>query len=67
MTMKEKLTYKQALEELQRLVESIEDPNRDLTTLTDDVKKASDLAKYCKDCLKKSEDDINKIINGQED
>lgn len=65
--MEEKLTYKQALEELQKLVESIEDPKRDLTTLTDDVKKASELAKFCKDCLKKSEDDINKIINGQED
>ncbi len=65
--MEEKLTYKQALEELQKLVDSIEDPKRDLTTLTDDVKKASELAKYCKDCLKKSEDDINKIINGQED
>lgn len=65
--MEEKLTYKQALEELQKLVESIEDPKRDLTTLTDDVKKASELAQYCKDCLKKSEDDINKIINGQED
>ncbi|MBR5736278.1 MAG: exodeoxyribonuclease VII small subunit [Bacteroidales bacterium] len=65
--MNEKLTYKQALEELQKLVESIEDPRRDLTTLTDDVKKASELAKFCKDCLKKSEDEINKIINGQED
>ena len=65
--MKEKLTYKQALVELQKLVESIEDPRRDLTTLTDDVKKASELARYCKDCLKKSEDEINKIINGQED
>ena len=65
--MEEKLTYKQALEELQKLVDSIEDPKRDLTTLTDDVKKASELAKYCKDCLKKSEDDINIIINGQED
>lgn len=64
--MSEKLTYKQALEQLQKLVESIEDPKRDLTTLTDDVKKASDLAKYCKECLKKSEDEINTIINGQE-
>ena len=64
--MSEQLTYKQALEQLQKLVESIEDPKRDLTTLTDDVKKASDLARYCKECLKKSEDEINKIINGQE-
>ena len=29
--MEEKLTYKQALEELQKLVDSIEDPKRDLT------------------------------------
>jgi len=65
--MNDKLTYKQALEQLQKLVESIEDPKRDLTTLTEDVKKASDLAKYCKDCLKKSEDEINKIISGHED
>ncbi|NLD21130.1 MAG: exodeoxyribonuclease VII small subunit [Bacteroidales bacterium] len=62
--MSEKMTYKQALEQLQQLVASIEDPKRDLTSLTEDVKKATDLAKYCKACLKKSEDDINKIING---
>ena len=65
--MSDKPTYKQALEQLQKLVESIEDPERDLTTLTEDVKKASELAKYCKECLKKSEDEINSIIsNGQE-
>lgn len=60
--MDSKLTYEQALAQLEKLVEQIEAPDKKLNALSDDLKKAMELIKYCKNCLKKTEEDLSKIV-----
>lgn len=54
-------TYQQALEELQKLVEKIEDPASDLQTISAEVRKALDLVKYCQMQLRSLEEEIGKL------
>lgn len=49
--MKKGKTYEEAFSELEKLVESIEDPKRDLSSIGDDIKKAMQLIKFCKDSI----------------
>jgi exodeoxyribonuclease VII small subunit len=57
---KKKTTYRQALAELESIVDKIENRSPDVDELTDLVKRAAELVKYCKDKLRKTEDDLNK-------
>jgi exodeoxyribonuclease VII small subunit len=59
---KKKTTYKQALTELESIVEKIENQSPDVDELTDLVKRAVELVKYCKDKLRKTEDDLNRSL-----
>ncbi|HKM12504.1 MAG TPA: exodeoxyribonuclease VII small subunit [Bacteroidales bacterium] len=69
--MKEKMSYEEAFTELERLVTGIEDPERDLSGIEKDVKRAMELIQYCKDAIRgeqeKLETIINKGDNGNED
>ncbi|MFA5325967.1 MAG: exodeoxyribonuclease VII small subunit [Bacteroidales bacterium] len=58
-----KISYEEALKQLDELVGQIEDPKRNLTTTGEDVKKAMELIKYCKELLRGDQDKIEKIIN----
>ncbi len=59
---KKKTTDKQALAELESIVDKIENHSPDIDELTDLVKRAADLVKYCKDKLRKTEEDLNKSL-----
>lgn len=61
--MEEKLTYKEALSQLEALVEKIENPQCDLTSLSEDLIKAMDLVKFCKSSLKGIEDNLTQLLN----
>lgn len=54
-------TYQEALQELQELVTKIEDPDSNLETISQDVKKALDLVKYCQLQLRSYEEEIGKL------
>ena len=54
-------SYQEALEELQKLVEKIEDPGSDLQTISAEVRKALDLVKYCQLQLRSLEEEIEKL------
>jgi len=58
-----KISYEEALKQLDELVGQIEDPKRNLTTTGEDVKKAMELIKYCKELLRGDQDKSEKIIN----
>jgi len=58
-----KISYEEALKQLDELVGQIEDPKRNLTTTGEDVKKAMELIKYCKELLRGDQEKIEKIIN----
>ena len=65
--MKDKMSYEEAFTELEQLVTGIEDPERDLSGIENDVKRAMELIKLCKDTIKGEKDKIETIINKSDD
>jgi len=59
---KSELSYKEALNELEKLVEKIENPGTDLENVAKDVKRAADLVKICQKRLRTIEGQISDII-----
>ena len=60
--MKNAPTYKKALEEIEAIVEEIEQETVDVDVLTEKVKRAAYLISLCKDKLKKTDDEIRKVL-----
>lgn len=54
--------YKDALEEIESIVEEIENESVDVDVLTEKVKRAAHLIKLCKAKLKKTDDEVKKIL-----
>ncbi|MEQ8244837.1 exodeoxyribonuclease VII small subunit [Fulvivirga sp.] len=63
---KKKLNYTEALTELEGIIEQIESGDLTVDELSEKVKTAADLVKVCQDKLRKTEDDINKTLEGLE-
>lgn len=61
MMKKIKKNYKESLEELQKIVEKIENPDTDLQEISKYVKRASELVKQCQEQLRAIEEDIPDI------
>lgn len=60
--MKKGKTYEEAFSELEKLVESIEDPKRDLSSIGDDIKKAMQLIKFCKDSIRGKAAELESLL-----
>lgn len=60
--MTKKISYTEAFEELQRLVEEIESGEISVDELSEKVKRATELIKICKTKLTSTEEDVNKIL-----
>ena len=58
-----KLTYKEAFSELENILTKLENNELDVDELTENVKKASELIKFCKTKLFNTETEVEKIIN----
>lgn len=63
---KKKQTYKDAVAEIEEIVEQLENNELDVDELTAKVKKASLLLKFCKEKLYETETEIEKIIKDME-
>jgi len=57
-----KTTYKEAVEELEEILTSLEESHPDVDSLTAKVKRAAELIKFCKGKLFETEAEIEKII-----
>jgi exodeoxyribonuclease VII small subunit len=57
-----KVTYQEAFSELETILKKLENNELDVDQLTDQVKKASELIKFCKSKLFETETEIEKII-----
>ena len=57
------LSYKKAISELEDILNKIENEELDVDDLTSHVKKASELIKFCKDKLRQTEKDVEKILD----
>ena len=65
--MSEKITYTQAFEELQSIVEEIENGQISVDELSEKVKRATLLIKICKAKLTTTEEDVKQILKELED
>jgi exodeoxyribonuclease VII small subunit len=63
---KDKLTYSSAISELEEIVNEIESGEVDVDVLTAKVKRASELIKFCKDNLRDTQKEVNKVLEGME-
>ncbi len=55
-------TYKEALEEIESIVNEIETETGDVDVLTEKVKRATFLIKLCKQKLKNTDNEVKKIL-----
>ena len=59
---KEKISYSDAVAEIESILEKIEEGSMDVDALTDKVSRVSELLKICRDRLHKTEVQIDKIL-----
>ena len=60
--MKEELKYEQAYQELQTIVRRMENDELDIDQMSEQLKRARQLIKLCKDKLTKTDEEIKKIL-----
>ncbi|MBP5611277.1 MAG: exodeoxyribonuclease VII small subunit [Bacteroidales bacterium] len=58
----EKLTYREAMEQMETLLAEMEEPDTDIETLSGKVAQVSRLMAFCRDKLLKSEAEIEKML-----
>ena len=63
MNKKNQLSYKQALEELEKIVDEIENGEIDVDLLAEKVKRATFLSQICKSKLKKTQEELDKLLS----
>ena len=57
------LKYEEAMATLEQIVARIENNELDLDTMSEELKKAQQLIKLCKDKLTKTDQEIRKLLN----
>lgn len=63
---KKERTYSEAIKELETILDRIESGDLEVDVLTAEIKKASELIKFCKDKLYKTDEEIKKIFDEME-
>ncbi len=64
---KKKQTYKEAVAEIEEILEKLENEELDVDELAAKVKRVSQLLKFCKDKLSGTEKEIQNIIGDMEE
>lgn len=60
--MEKKISYTEAIRELEAIVTEIEEGEITIDTLSEKVKRASELIRICREKLTSTEEDVNKIL-----
>ncbi len=60
---KKKLSYNESLSEIEEILQKIENDDLDVDKLSENVLRATELLKLCKQKLTKTESDIEKILS----
>jgi len=63
---KKAITYQSAIEELEQILDKMESNELEIDSLSDQVKRASELITICKNKLKKTEEDVEEILDKME-
>ncbi len=64
---KKKLSYKEAVEEIDEILEKIENEELDVDELSEKVKRVSSLIKFCKEKLHTTQTEVENILKEMED
>ncbi|GET19953.1 exodeoxyribonuclease VII small subunit [Prolixibacter denitrificans] len=64
---KKKISYKEAVNEIEEILEQMESEELDVDELSDKVKRVSYLIKVCKDRLHQTEEEVENILNQMDD
>ena len=59
--------YEEVFAELEALVKKIEDPERDLSAIGADVKKAMDLIAWCRDYIRGGQQQVEQLMKEESD
>ncbi len=62
MTKKSELSYNEAIQEMETILEKIENEEMDVDKLSISVKRVSQLLKLCRGKLRKTESEVEKIL-----
>lgn len=62
-----KMTYKEAMTEIDEILEKIEQEELDVDELSEKVKRVSFLIRYCKEKLHKTSDEVENILREMEE
>ena len=63
--MPDKINYESAVKELEEIVRKMENDQLDIDFLTEQLKRAQQLVKICKDKLTKTDEEIKQILEEQ--
>ncbi|WP_321438751.1 exodeoxyribonuclease VII small subunit [uncultured Bacteroides sp.] len=61
-----KESYAQAMEKLEDIVSAVEKDELDIDQLSEKLKEAQKLVRFCKDKLYKADEEIKKIMEGED-
>ena len=67
MAEKKKLTYSQAIGELEKIINEIEAESVDVDVLAEKVKRATYLIKFCKSNLRTTEEEVKRVLSDIEE
>ena len=56
------MTYKEAIEEIEKILRSLREEQNSIDTLSERVARAPELIALCREKLHKAENDVNKVL-----
>ncbi|PRY95917.1 exodeoxyribonuclease VII small subunit [Marinilabilia salmonicolor] len=62
-----KLTYNQAISEIEEILAKMENEELDVDELSDKVKRVSELVRFCRSKLKNTEEEVEKVLKEMEE
>ena len=56
------MSYKEAIEEIEKILRSLREEQNSIDTLSERVARATELITLCREKLRKAENDVNKVL-----
>ena len=56
------MSYKEAIEEIEKILRSLREEQNSIDTLSERVARATELIALCREKLRKAENDVNKVL-----
>jgi len=64
---KKTIKYQEAVKEIEQIIQKLEEEDLDVDQMADKVKRATELIQLCKNKLKNTEAEVNKILEADDE